>query len=509
MKKKKDSSIENELNMDREASAQKTAEQNETPEQKKAQAKQAKRFRARVMTITWFFVSVFIAMSAYICYFALTNEQELAENPYNGFQLILMDQNARGRIYAAGGEVLAQTVTDQAGRETRIYPYGSLFSHVVGYATHGRAGIEAEMNYFLIQSNITLPQKAANHERGIKNAGDSVQTTLRVDLQEVASKALGVYKGAIIVSEPKTGRILAMVSKPDFEPADIPLLWEDLVSSTESSVLLNRVTQGLYPPGSTFKIITALAYIRENNLDMSSYSYNCTGHFTAEGIRINCFRGSSHGKVDFTQSFAKSCNASFANIGLSLNEAAFREMLTELLFDEALPFSLPYSRSSIVLNRDTTGAEMMQITIGQGKTQLTPLHLNMITGAIANNGILMQPYLYDAVVDENGNHVKTYSGNIAKKLITEAEAAMLRELMENVVETGTATRLKDVAYTAAGKTGSAEFGTVKGESHAWFTGYAPAENPEICVTVIIEGAGSGGDYAVPIAKRIFDAAFEH
>ncbi|MCL2052722.1 MAG: penicillin-binding transpeptidase domain-containing protein [Lachnospiraceae bacterium] len=470
--------------------------------------KGARKFRAKVMAVTWFFVLLFISMSGYICYFALTNEQELAENPYNGIQQILMEQNTRGRIYASGGEVLAETGTDSQGRETRIYPYENLFSHVVGYATHGRAGIEAEMNYFLIQSNISLPQKAMNGELGQKNAGDSIRTTLRVDLQDVASKALGIYKGAVIVTEPDTGKILAMVSKPDFVPAEIPELWDYLINSTESSILLNRVTQGLYPPGSTFKIMTALEYIRANNLGISSYSYNCTGHFSANGLRINCFRGNAHGRVDFTDSFAKSCNSSFANIGNLLDEENFRHTLDELLFDTALPFSLPYSLSRIDLNNETTPAEMMQITIGQGKTQITPFHLNLITGAIANNGILMSPYLYEAIVNENGNILRQYSSNEAKRLMGEGEALVLRELMESVVLGGTATRLRDLSYTAAGKTGSAEFGAIKGESHAWFTGYAPAENPQICVTVIIEGAGSGGDYAVPIAKRIFDAYFD-
>lgn len=476
---------------------------------KKIEARQIKRFRRKVMTITWVVVGLFIYMSAYICYYALANEQELAENPYNGIQQILMDQNSRGKIYAAGGEILAETITLNNGSEERRYPYDNLFAHAVGYASHGRSGIEADMNYHLIQSNISLAQKAANGAAERKNPGDSIKTTLRLDLQETASRALGVYRGAVIVSEPKTGRILAMVSKPDFVPAEIPLIWDDIVSSTGSSILLNRVTQGLYPPGSTFKIITALEYIRANNLNIADYNYNCHGHFTLDGQRINCFRGISHGRSDFNVSFAKSCNASFANIGATLDRESFRETLGDLMFDKSLPLSLPYNRSSIVMNDYTTTAEMMQVTIGQGKTQITPLHLNMITGAIANNGVLMEPLIYDEVVNENGNTIRRFNSRTAGNLISEDEAYVLRGLMEGVVQTGTATRLKDNGglYTAAGKTGSAEFGLVKGQSHAWFTGYAPADDPEICVTIIIEGAGSGGDYAVPIAKRIFDVYF--
>ena len=150
---------------------------------------------------------------------------------------------------------------------------------------------------------------------------------------------------------------------------------------------------------------------------------------------------------------------------------------------------------------------MMQTSIGQGKTQITPVHLNMITSAIANGGVLMKPYVIDHVENDAGSVVKTFKPSEYKRLMSEEEADKLTELLTAVVEEGTARKLKGLSYTAAGKTGSAEYNNVKGDSHAWFTGFAPAEDPEVCVTIIVEGAGSGGDYAVPIARRIFDAYF--
>ena len=466
------------------------------------------KLQRQVMGITWFFVILFVAMSGYISYYALANEVELAENPYNGLQQILMEQNSRGRIYASGGEVLADSVIDAEGQETRVYPYGQLFAHVVGFASHGRAGIEAAANYYLIHSNIPLPQKAENGSAGVKNPGDSVYSTLRVDLQETAANAMGVYRGAIIVSEPHTGRILAMVSKPDFDPAQIPDIWEDLLKDDQSSILINRVTQGLYPPGSTFKIFTALGYLREHELSLDDYSFNCVGHFDAYGERINCFRNIAHGSEDFEYSFAKSCNSSFANIGVSLDQDELEKTLDELLFGADLPSPLVYNKSSVDLNEDTPKSELMQITIGQGKTQITPQHLHLVTNAIANGGVLMRPYLYDEIRTENGSSVRRVSDSRAGRLMSAEEAAELGALMQAVVLNGTATRLQSDTYTAAGKTGSAEYGNVKGASHAWFTGFAPADDPQIAVTILIEGAGSGGDYAVPIAKRIFDVYFE-
>ena len=220
---------------------------------------------------------------------------------------------------------------------------------------------------------------------------------------------------------------------------------------------------------------------------------------------IQCYHGSVHGSVDFTRSFAKSCNTSYANIGLSLDRKEFGDTLNQLLFNQKLPVTFQHSVSNLVVDENTSDADMMQISIGQGAAGITPLQLNMITCAIANNGRLMKPYLVDSVKNSAGSITREFKPSAYGDLMTETEAADMQALMEAVVTEGTASRLKDLSYTAAGKTGSAEYGTVKGESHAWFTGYAPAENPQVCVTIIIEGAGAGGDYAVPIAKRIFDA----
>ncbi|MCI9253763.1 MAG: penicillin-binding protein 2 [Lachnospiraceae bacterium] len=446
-------------------------------------------------------------MMTYTCHYAITHQQELINNSYNGRQEIFAAQNTRGSIFAAGGQVLAETQTDADGNERRVYPYDNLFAHAVGYATNGRFGVEAAANYYLINSNAKLSDKVASDVAGSKYPGDSVVTTLDVGLQEVAAKSLGVYKGAIIVSEPSTGRILAMVSKPDFNPNEIDTLWDGLIQDKESTVLLNRVTQGLYPPGSTFKIVTALEYIRENPDSYGQYSYQCNGRYSSGQDTINCYHGSVHGHEDFTRSFAKSCNASFANIGMTLDRTRWGQTLDGLLFNQELPVSFAYNKSKLVVNADTSDSDILQASIGQGTTQITPLHLNMITCAIANGGTVMKPYLVDHVKNNEGTVIKQFSPDSYKELLTQTEAAALTELMTAVVESGTGTKLAGLTYTAAGKTGSAEFNNVKTDSHAWFTGFAPAQEPEVCVTIIIEGAGSGGDYAVPIAKRIFDEYF--
>ncbi len=446
-------------------------------------------------------------MMGYTCYYAATNKQELINNSYNGRQEIFAAQNTRGSIYAAGGQVLAETQTDEDGKEKRVYPYENLFAHAVGYASNGRFGVEAAANYYLINSNARLSDKVASEVAGAKYPGDSVVTTLDVSLQDIASRSLGAYKGAIIVSEPATGKILAMVSKPDYDPNTIDAIWDELIQDKESTVLLNRATQGLYPPGSTFKIVTALEYIRENPDSYGQYSYQCSGRYSHGQDTINCYHWSVHGQEDFTKSFAKSCNASFANIGMQLDRAKWGSTLKNLLFGQELPVSFAYNKSRIEVGAETSDSEILQAAIGQGATQITPLHLNMITCAIANKGTVMKPYLVDYVQNNEGNIIRQFSPDAYKKLFSEQEAAVLTQLMTAVVESGTGTKLSGLTYTAAGKTGSAEYNNVKTDSHAWFTGFAPAEEPEVCVTIIIEGAGSGGDYAVPIARRILDEYF--
>ncbi len=458
--------------------------------------------------ISFVFSALFVCMMVYMCNFVYHNEQDMINNSYNSRSEILLSKNYRGTIYAAGGEVLAESKLDEEGNETRVYPYENLFAHSVGYSVNGRMGVEALCNYYLINSNLNLTDKVANSTLGKKNPGDSVYTTLNVSIQKAADKAMGIYSGAIIMTDVKTGKILAMVSKPDFDPNKIISLWDDLVADKSSSILLNRVTQGLYPPGSTFKIITALEYIRQNPEAYQDYSFTCDGVFKKDNTKIQCYHGLKHGEVSLTKSFAKSCNSSFANIGTGLDINKFSETLNQLFFNQKLPYDASVSaKSSIYLAEDMTTNDIMQTSIGQGKTLMTPLHLNMITAAIANNGEMLTPYLVERVESVDGRVIKTYKSKSNGQIMTEEEASILQELMTAVVESGTASKLQGYGYTAAGKTGSAEYNS-NSDSHAWFTGFAPVEDPQVAVTVILECAGSGGDYAVPMARRVFDAYFE-
>ncbi len=450
-------------------------------------------------------MALFIVMMGYIAYFNIAESRDIIRNPHNGRQDSYADRVVRGKILDRNGNILAQTIVAEDGTETRQYPYGNMFAHVVGYTAKGKSGIESLANFELLTSNAFFLEKLKTEFQDQKNIGDNVVTTLDVNIQEAAYNALGNNKGAVVVMEPATGKIVGMVSKPDFDPNTVAQNWETLSTDETNSVLLNRATQGQYAPGSTFKVVTALEYMRENP-GYDAYTYNCKGEIQASGVSIHCYNGHVHGEVSFRDSLAYSCNTSFSNIGLSLNIGEFRNTARDLLFDSELPCELPYSKSKFMLKKDANDADRMMTAMGQGKTQVSPYHMALITSAIANGGTLMKPYLIDSVTNYTGSVIEETKPERYGRLLSSQEAAQLKDYMTSVTEYGTASVLKGQNYTAAGKTGTAEYSSDKEKDHSWFIGIANVDNPDLVISVIIESA-DGSAKAVNIAKQVFDAYY--
>lgn len=458
-----------------------------------------------MLYVAYTFLGIFLCMIGYFVYFQTMVSSDVITSPYNKRQDTFADRVVRGDILTDDGTVIAYTKVASDGTETRVYPYENMFAHVAGYASHGKTGVELLANYQLLTSHAYFLERFVNEVQEEKNRGDHVVTTLNFDLQKTAYEALGNYDGAVIAMEPSTGKILAMVSKPDYDPNRIDGHWEE-ISQSSGSVLVNRATQGLYPPGSTFKILTLLEYIREGN-DPSEWSFECNGSYTEEDVTIRCYHGKSHGTLDLKTAFAKSCNGAFASIGTGLDQKSFKNTCEEFLFDTELPLSIPYKQSSIDLDKKLETGTAMQTAIGQATTEVTPMHMALITSAIANGGNLMEPYLIDSVENYTGDQVKKYMPSSYGKLMTAREAEILTEYMTEAVTSGTASKLQSDRYTAAGKTGTAEYSSDKNKSHAWFTGFSNVEDPDLVVCVVVEGAGAGSEYAVPIARKLFDTYY--
>ncbi|MDO4343522.1 MAG: penicillin-binding transpeptidase domain-containing protein [Eubacteriales bacterium] len=459
---------------------------------------------------------MFLVLAGYMAYFNVSLADELKANPNNTKMEEQKQYVVRGSIYSADGEILAGTNVDSEGNETRIYPFGNVFAHTVGYTTNGKTGLEAIYNTDLLTSNTSIVEQVGKGVKNEKVRGDSLILTLDSRLQTVASTALGAYRGAVVVMEPSTGRVLAKVSKPDFDPNTMEEDWRYLTAEDSQSPLLDRAMQGLYPPGSCFKILTTLAYMRQYPSDYMNYTFDCGGVLTQGDMSIQCYDGEVHGYEDLQGSFQHSCNTSYANIGLMLDNDEFADLCEDFLFNSELPTVLPYSSSRFELNGKSSDGDVMTTAIGQGNTLVSPFHMALITCAVANDGRLMYPYMVERIENTEGVKVSETKPMQYKKLMTSEEASTIKSYMRSVVEGGTASSLWNDSYTVAGKTGSAEYevvGNAEAEenfsTHSWFVGFSNVDDPDIVVSVIAEDGGTGSSAAVPIAKAIFDAYYSY
>lgn len=452
-------------------------------------------------------MALFLILILYFVYYQIVKSPSVISSAYNPRQDLYAKHVVRGDILSADGKTIAETRTDSEGNETRVYPYDNLFAHAVGYSVKGKAGIESQYNFNLLQSHSFVLRQVLNSLQNRKNQGDSVVTTLNYDIQKAASDALGSNKGAVVVLNPKNGKVLAMVSKPDFDPNTVSANWESLSSDEENSRLLNRASLGLYPPGSIFKVVTTLEYMHEND-NWRDFSYNCTGSVTKGNTTIHCYNGEQHGTENLKAAFENSCNSAYATIGLTLNLHDFRSLAEKMLFNRTLPTNLKSTtKSRFTLSSDAGYGTVMQTSIGQGDTLVSPLHMAMIASAVANNGTLMEPYMVSRIQNDSGTTIQKFGKEEYGQLMSETDAKRMKKFMRAVVKRGTATALNGQSYEAAGKTGSAEYNSAR-DSHGWFIGYAKKGKKKVAIAVIVENGGSGSRSAVPVAKQVFDSCFD-
>ena len=461
-----------------------------------------------LVLISWVFVVLFAFLGGNLIYLQVAKSAQYNASAYNSKKDAAADLVVRGSILTEDGEALAYTEVDYTGNETRVYPYGRIFAHTIGYATNGKGGLEATENGTLMSSHISLLSQLGNARSNEKQKGDSLVVTLNPKLQQAAWYALGDYRGAVVIMEPGSGKILAMVSKPDFDPNTIGYDWEMINADESGSALLNRATSGLYPPGSIFKILTTLAYLRENPNVWENFTYNCEGVLTKGDVSITCYNSIVHGSETLRSAFANSCNTAFASIGLDLSNSAFRKLAENFLFDHKLPTDIVCAKSRFTLTKNSSIGEQMTTAIGQGDTLVTPIHMAMIASTVANAGTMMRPYLISRVISADGETVTENSPKIFNELMSVEEASVLSSFMQETVNSGTGTALSGAGYTVAGKTGSAEYETGNGTgTHSWFVGFTNVDDPDLAIAVIAEDGGTGSSTAVPIAKAIFDSYY--
>ena len=466
-----------------------------------------KQDKKMIYTIAAVFVIIFALLVGYLVYFTIFKQKEISTHGQNTRMNTLESEVIRGKIYDnhADDNILL-AYTNEQGK--RVYPYGKQDAHVVGYSQYGKTGIEALANSTLLYPNYSLLSILKMAFLNEKFEGRDVVTTVNQTYQSNIAEAMSGKNGAVVVLEASSGKILALYSSPTFDPNAIEENWNTLNTDEENSPLLNRGTKGLYPPGSIFKVITTLAYMRQNEqtglpLD---FTYDCTGSISGNNYTIQCFNGNVHGQVDLYHAFAKSCNSYFVALARQLNPNALKETAEALGFNQPLNVDFGHSVSRFNLQISDSEFEKAATAIGQGRTLTTPLHMAMLASAIINDGRSMKPYLVDYTMKHGRQIINRQKPIKIGDVLKEEEAYQLQSLMEGVVDHGTAVTLPEKNLVVGGKTGTAENETEA--DHSWFMGYAynPNETPRnaIAFAVVVEGGGKGAQ-ALTVSDSILEA----
>lgn len=418
----------------------------------------------------------------------------------------------RGSILDRRGEILAYS-EEVLGEVFRIYPDGPAFAHVVGYShpRFGASGIERVETVRLNGGSLTNLDEWGQLGRQLvipekRRRGRDLRITLDADLQRQAFHLLGERRGAVVVIRPIDGAVLALVSTPSFDPNRLgPELFD---AEAPGSPLLNRATQGFYPPGSVLKLVPA-ALAAEQGFH-ESLECPADGFTTSRRYRKirdheyylaqrNGKAWHGHGKLDLATAFARSSNVFFAQIGVLYGHQAFYETTARMLFNRTIvlhesPFAVWQVRTGRTPRMDLNDRYgLAQMAIGQGKIEVTPFHMAIITAAVANGGMAAKPRLVEASDSIEGT-----------RILSQETAARLATMMRRVVTEGTGRSIQDPRLDIAGKTGTAEH--QQGEPHSWFVGFAPASQPALAVAVLVENGGFGSAVAAPIAKELLLSA---
>jgi peptidoglycan glycosyltransferase len=440
----------------------------------------------------------------------------LRSNPLNRRQLLEQQRIQRGQLLAADGTVLARSVPAAGGVFRRTYPSGGLFAHAVGYSyiTIGNAALERSRNDELTGQR-TSANTILDQLRGRRRQGDDVVTTLDPKAQRVAISQLAGRKGAVVALDPRTGAVRAFASVPRYDPRTLarPGVFQTLSQDSSRSPLLDRVTQSGYPPGSSFKVVTAIAAIDSGRFTPSS-TVNGDNGVVISGVPLNNDFNQSFGPVDLTTALTKSINTVWAQVAVSLGKSTMARYMDRLGFDSQLPLDLPSDelrpsgefKGRRLLSPTSSLVDVGRMGIGQDKLDVTPLQMALVAAAVANRGRLMAPHLTDRVVDRDGRTVQRIGPRAMSQVMKPATAGAVGQMMSQVVQEGTGTAAALSGVQVAGKTGTAEIVPGQNVNQVWFIAFAPLDHPRVAVAATVERSdGFGGTVAAPIAKAVIES----
>ena len=446
---------------------------------------------------------LFGTMTVYCCYSVYFYGGRWVANPHNPRISSQKQHVIMGSVADRDGTVLARTGEDgerlyHRNRDTRM-----AVSQVVG-DSGGKVstGVDTFHAQYLLGFKSGVLERLGDAFTGTPQRGDDLQLTISERLSRYISEEFPSGKrGAAVVLNYKTGEILAMVSMPQFDPTDM----ESALGDEEAGALINRVTQGLYPPGSTFKIVT-MASALENLPDLHDFAFDCTGYFPVGNYSVT--EGGAHGVQTLSDAFVNSCNTTFAALSQDLGYTMLGETAQTLGFNENFLFSdLIVYNSSYPID-DLSPEDLAWSAIGQGRVLASPMHMAVIASVIANDGVFREPRLLRSITTPQGGQRPLPEAETGRQMISAQTAAQIEKDMVRVVKSGTGTRAAlGNGYVVAGKTGTAEASTDKNvEPHAWFVGYITNDNAPYAVCVLVENGGSGGSVAAPLARKTLQKA---
>ncbi len=477
-----------------------------------------------IRRLAFLIMAMFTALLLATTWIQFVAAGDLRERPGNRRTLIETYSRERGAILVDGTAIARSERTDDDLRWVRRYDQATRYAHVTGYwsFTYGAGiGLEKARNAVLAGTDDSLfYQRVVDLVTGRQPSGASLELTIDPAVQKAAADALGDRRGAAVAIDPRTGALLALVSRPSFDPnalsshnlTAVDEAYEQLTQDPAAPLVDRAIAGDLYPPGSTFKLVVAAAalesgdYRADSELD-GPRTYTLPGTTT----ELPNFGGQACDPEDrptLAYSVQISCNTAFAWLAGQLGADAVRDQAQEFGFGQQIEVPMPVTPSSYPDELDD--AQLALTGIGQYDVRVTPLQVAMISAAIANDGALMTPYLVETVRDRDLEVIQETRPRTMSRSVSASTAAALTEMMVSVVEGGSGTLAQIPGVSVAGKTGTAEFGS-SGAAHAWFTGFAPADDPQIAVAVIVESATdnwtgeTGGQVAAPVAKAMLEA----
>lgn len=482
---------------------------------------QKKDLSSNIKKIMVVYLILILGLITYIAYFQLIKGPEIADKSTNNRLWAKRNEVLRGSIYDRNGNALTEGKKTGDLTQSRVYTEGRLFSHTLGYVNekYGIAGLEKLYDSELTNyRSITLKNflKTFNFKEDFKNrkkdnikVGNSIVTTLDTNLQKVAFSALGMNQGAIVALDPKTGEILASVSKPDFDPNDLEQVMKTAhsIKDPNKSILLNRAVSGLYPPGSVFKIVTLTSAL-ENMSGVENRTFNDNGKLEfKDGYELWNDKKSAHGSISLRKALSVSSNVVFGTLAMELGNDKLKNTAEKFGFNKGVSSDgVVIDNSQFpTLSKEKKG-EIAQSGIGQASVLASPMQMALVAATVANDGVMMEPKLVNKVINKDGETVKNIGTKEIARIMSEKDANTIQSYMETVVKDRINSNWTFFrGLDAAGKTGTAQH--KEGDiAHSWFIGFAPANNPKIAIAVIVENGGAGSGIASQIAAKVIRAA---